>query len=129
MKRLLASSLLVALCAFAPTFNVSAGTVDPASNKWNLTTVAWIKANENDLDRDNDKVAVIGKITEKHSDHVYFLKDETGVIELDSDIDLPVGKTIVVRGRIDQSFLHVGPLQINVDSWRHIGKLGQVIDK
>ncbi len=121
--------MLVALCAFGPTLRATAGDADPAKNKWNVTTVAWIAANENDLDRDNDKVAVIGKVTEKHSDHVYFFKDDTGTIELDSDIDLPVGKLIVVRGRIDQAFLHIGPLQINVDSWRHIGKLGEILDK
>ena len=128
MKRILASSLLVALCAFAPSFRASAADADPANHKWHVTTVAWIIANENDLDRDNDKVAIIGKVTEKHSDHVYFFTDEDGgKIQLDSDIELPVGKKIVVRGRIDQAFLHVGPLEINIDSWRHVGKLGEVL--
>ncbi|SDU23009.1 hypothetical protein SAMN05444156_2739 [Verrucomicrobium sp. GAS474] len=133
MKKLIASSLLVAFCAFAPAFSASAACdagkcTAPEGNKWHLTTVKWIKANENDLDRDDTKVAIIGKVTAKHNDHVYFFTDEDGgKIQLDSDIDLPVGKTIVIRGRVDQAFLHIGPLEINVDSWRNIGKLGEVL--
>ncbi|HEY8965112.1 MAG TPA: NirD/YgiW/YdeI family stress tolerance protein [Candidatus Methylacidiphilales bacterium] len=127
MKRLFVSTLLVALCAVAaPSAHAGcSGTCsDPGKDKWHVTNVAWIKANENDLDRDDDKVALIGKVTKKHSDHVYFFQDETGTIQLDSDIELPVGKTIVIRGRIDQAFLHIGPLEVNVDSWRPIGKYG-----
>ena len=124
MKKLFLTSA-VAFCAV--TFHLHAG--DPATDPWRVTSVSWIQENENDLDRDNDKVALIGEITEKHSDHIYFFKDGTGTIELDSDIDLPVGKQIVVRGRIDQAFLHIGPLQVNVDSWRPIGRYGVVLTK
>ncbi len=126
MKKLLLSSLAV-LGLLTPLLRAEA--LDPASDKWHLTSVSWIQAHENDLDRDDTAVAVVGKVTEKHSSHVYFFQDGTGTIELDSDIDLPVGKAIVVRGRIDQAFLHIGPLQINVDSWRPVGRYGVVLTK
>jgi len=126
MKKLLLFSLLT-IGSLA--CNLHAQGLDPAGDKWHVTTVSWIKANENDLDRDDETVAVIGRVTEKHSWHVYFFQDGTGTIELDSDIELPVGTPIVVRGRIDQAFLHIGPLQINVDSYRPIGRYGVYITK
>ena len=139
MKRILVSSLLAALCLLAPALRASAdcsagkcdaSKSDPANDrKWHVTTIAWIKANQNDLDRDDDRVALIGQVTQKHSDHIYFFRDDTGTIELDSDIDLPVGKNIVVRGHIDQAFLHIGPLQVDVKSWRPSDKVGQVLEK
>ena len=125
MKRLL---LAVAIVIVALSFHArAAGTGEPDAKNWKLTTIAWIKANENDLDQDNRAVAVIGKVTQKHDGDTYFFTDGTGQIELDSDIELPVGKTIVVRGRVDQAFLHIGPLEINVDSWRPVAKPGQVL--
>lgn len=124
MKRLL---LAVAVVVVSISFHARAVAGEPDAKNWKLTTVGWIKSTENDLDQDNRSVAVIGKVTQKHNGDTYFFTDGTGTIELDSDIELPVGKTIVVRGRVDQAFLHIGPLEINVDSWRPVAKPGQVL--
>ncbi len=121
---------MFALVLLAVTVGLRAGEVckgcsDPEGNKWKVTSIKWIKANEDDLDKDNKFVALVGKVTKQHDSDTYFFTDGTGTIELDSDIKLPVGETIVVRGRIDQAFLHIGPLEVNVDSWRHGGKEGE----
>jgi len=68
-------------------------------------------------------VVLLGKITQKIDGDTYILNDGTGVIELDSDIELPVGKNIVVRGLIDQAWLNFGVsdqgnVEIEVKSWR-----------
>ena len=99
----------------------------PDSNKWKVTTVRWIQDHENDLDTDYKFVALVGKVTKQHDGDTYFFTDATGTIELDSDIKLPVGENIVVRGEIDQAFLHIGPLELNVESWRHVSKKGEYL--
>lgn len=101
----------------------------PESNKWKVTTVRWIQQNENDLDKDDVYVVVIGKITKQLDSDSYVFTDGTGELELDSDIKLPVGEQIVVRGHVDQRFLHVGPLEIEVKSWRPANKEGLILKK
>jgi len=96
---------------------------DPDSNKWHITTVKWIKGTHNSLKDDERYVVLLGKITQKIDGDTYILNDGTGVIELDSDIELPVGKNIVVRGLIDQAWLNFGVsdqgnVEIEVKSWR-----------
>ncbi len=97
---------------------------DPDSNKWHLTTVKWIKGTHNALKDDDRFVVLIGKVTKKTNGDSYLLDDDTGIIELDSDLDLPVGKYIVVRGLIDQAWLNMGfskygNVEIEVKSWRY----------
>lgn len=92
----------------------------PCSNKDRVTSIRWIESVQHDLDTDDCYVVLVGKITEKYKDETYFFTDGTGTIQLDSDIDLPVGKTIVVRGHIDQAFLSVGKLEVEVKSWRYV---------
>jgi uncharacterized protein YdeI (BOF family) len=96
---------------------------DPDSNKWHITTVKWIKGTHNALKHDDRYVVLIGKITKKLDGDTYLLDDDTGIIELDSDIELPMGKYIVVRGLIDQAWLNMGTsdygnVEIEVKSWR-----------
>ncbi|MCC7518952.1 MAG: NirD/YgiW/YdeI family stress tolerance protein [Verrucomicrobiae bacterium] len=105
---------------------VRAGTYDkdPDSNKWHITTVKWIKSTHNALKDDERYVVLIGKITKKIDGDTYLLNDDTGIIELDSDIELPVGKSIVVRGILDQAWLNAGAsdygnVEIEVKSWRY----------
>ena len=104
---------LVAAAALFTTFSATASNEEnPDSNKWKQTTVRWVIQNENDLDKDYKFVALVGKITKKLDSDTYLFTDGTGTIELDSDINLPVGTNIVVRGEIDQAYLHIGPLEI-----------------
>jgi uncharacterized protein YdeI (BOF family) len=96
---------------------------DPDSNKWHITTVRWIKGTHNDLKNDDRYVVLIGKITKKIDGDTYLLNDDTGTVELDSDIELPQGKYIVVRGVIDQAWLNMDTsdydgVEIEVKSWR-----------
>jgi len=114
-KILLLTSVLLAFGG-AAVLNASDS---PDSNKYHLTTVKWVEGIQNGLDNDNKYVVLEGKVTQKHDSDTYFFTDGTGSIELDSDIELPVGVPIIIRGEVDQAFLHIGPLEINVESWRH----------
>jgi len=91
----------------------------PDANKYHLTTIKWVEGIQNGLNNDNKYVVLEGRVTKQLDDDSYQFSDGTGTIELDSDIKLPVGKKIIVRGEVDQAFLHIGPLEINVQSWRH----------
>jgi uncharacterized protein YdeI (BOF family) len=96
---------------------------DPDSNKWHITTVKWIKGTHNALKDDERYVVLLGKVSKKVDGDTYLFNDGTGTIELDSDIDLPVGKSIVVRGILDQAWLNAGVsdfgnVEIEVKSWR-----------
>ena len=78
------------------------------------TTVKWIIDRENELDVDGKKVILSGRVTQKLNGDTYIFEDETGSIKLDSDIHLPLGEKIVIKGEIDQAFLHIGSLEVNV---------------
>jgi uncharacterized protein YdeI (BOF family) len=92
----------------------------PDDNKYKIASVRWViaKDKDDDLDTDDRYVVLIGKISEKYKDETYIFSDGTGTIQLDSPIKLPVGKKIVVRGHIDQAFLGIGKLELEVDSYR-----------
>ncbi len=60
----------------------------------------------------------MGKIVSKYKDETYTFSDGTGTIQLDSEERLPVGKRVVIRGHVDQAFLDIGKLEVNVKSWR-----------
>lgn len=115
-KQLLTLALLATLVGSA---SVNAGD-SPCSNKDRVTSIRWIESVDSDLDQDDTYVVLVGKITQKYKDETYFFTDGTGTIQLDSEIDLPIGKTIVVRGHIDQAFLDVGKLEVEVKSWRYV---------
>ena len=116
--------LLVAQNLIAGSSRANPYDKDPNSNKWHITTVKWIKGTHNALKDDDRYVVLIGKIVKKVDEDTYLLDDDTGIIELDSDIELPVGKYIVVRGLIDQAWLNLGiseygNVEIEVKSWRY----------
>jgi len=94
----------------------------PESNKDRVSSVAWVQERDraNDLDGDDRYVVLIGKVTKKYKDETYFFNDGTGTIQLDSEERLPVGTTIAVRGYVDQAFLGIGKLEVDVKSWRHV---------
>lgn len=95
---------------------------NPNITKDHVTSIAWIQAKDkaDDIGVDDRYAVLVGKVTEKIKDETYLFSDGTGTIQLDSEIKLPVGKTIVVRGNIDQAFLGIGKLELEVSSWRYV---------
>jgi uncharacterized protein YdeI (BOF family) len=95
---------------------------NPNHTKDHVSSIAWIVARDNDDDIgvDDRYVVLVGKVTQKIKDETYLFSDGTGTIQLDSEIKLPVGTTIAVRGNIDQAFLGIGKLEVDVISFRHV---------
>ena len=95
---------------------------NPNHTKDHVSSIAWIQARDKDDDigTDDRYVVLVGKVTKKIKDETYLFSDGTGTIQLDSEIKLPVGKTIAVRGDIDQAFLGIGKLEVDVTSFRHV---------
>ena len=85
----------------------------------------WLSAHE------IDTIVIAGYMTHncddstvKHAVHaglaVEFLSDATGSVRLDTgDMELPIGQTLVVRGRIDQSRFGIGYLEVEVNHWNY----------
>ncbi|HEY8965113.1 MAG TPA: hypothetical protein VIM58_01645 [Candidatus Methylacidiphilales bacterium] len=116
MKRtflLLAAAAMLAL----PALSLRADDDDDAGQGWPAKTVSWVRMNQDNIDVDGKRITLVGRVIQQHSWHIYFFEDETGTIELDSKLDLPVGQPIVIRGRIDEAYLHIGPLQVDVKGW------------
>ena len=91
---------------------------DPKDEKWTLTTVAWIKHHQTDFVLDEVSARLVGKVIHQYGRYIYFFFDGTGKIQLYSEIQLPTGKSIVVRGNIDEN-------SFNVISWSPANKPGE----
>jgi uncharacterized protein YdeI (BOF family) len=84
---------------------------------YHLTTVSWVIATRDNLDKDDHYVTLIGHVTGRAGDDLWFT-DGTGSVRLDTgDFDLPIGPRIVVGGRIDQAYLGIGHLEVDVRNW------------
>jgi uncharacterized protein YdeI (BOF family) len=92
---------------------------DAPDSKYHVTSVHWIKSVNEKLDEDDRYVVLCGKVTKTEGDETYWFNDGTGTIKLDSEKKLPVGKAIVIRGRVDQDWLGWGTLEVDVRSWRN----------
>jgi uncharacterized protein YdeI (BOF family) len=116
MKKTLATFLAIsALLGISTTLSPAA----PPPN--HLTTVSWVIATRNNLDKDDRYVTLIGHVTGRDGDD-YLFTDGTGTVRLDSgDFKLPVGPRIVIGGRIDQAWLGIGNLEVDVRRW-HFAK-------
>jgi len=114
--------IVVLLVAFSSlTFSVTPtrGETEPS---YHLTTVSWVVASQNDLKVDDRYVTLIGHVTQKIGDDSYWFTDGTGSVRLDSGkFDLPVGPKVVIGGRIDQAYLGIGNLEVDVRRW-HLAK-------
>lgn len=121
MKKLVLAGL-VALSLVGSNSVVQAHDENPNNIKDHVTSIRWIQARDKDDDIGVDQrwVVLVGKVTKVIKDKRYLFSDGTGTIQLDSDVKLPVGSTIVVRGEIDQAFLGIGDLEVNVESFRHV---------
>lgn len=92
----------------------------PPAPPYHLTTVSWVIATRNNLDKDDHYVTLIGHVTGREGDETYFFTDGTGTIRLDSEkFELPIGQKIVIGGRIDQAYLGFGHLEVDVRSWHY----------
>ena len=112
-KTLLAFLAVSALLGVSTTFSPAA---PPPS--YHLTTVSWVIATRNNMDKDDRYVTLIGHVTGREGDETYFFTDGTGTVRLDSeDFKLPIGPKIVVGGRIDQAYLGIGHLEVDVRHW------------
>jgi uncharacterized protein YdeI (BOF family) len=110
LRLLFAAALLVApaLCAHA------------APPPYHLTTVSWVIATRDNLDQDDKYVTLIGHITGRDEGGDYFFTDGTGTVRLDpNDAVLPVGPRLVIGGRIDQAYLGIGHLEVDVRNWHY----------
>jgi uncharacterized protein YdeI (BOF family) len=111
-KTLLAFLTVLALLGVSTTFSPAAP--PPA---YHLTTVSWVIATRNNMDKDDRYVTLIGHVTGRDGDD-YLFTDGTGRVRLDSsDFVLPIGPKIVVGGRIDQAYLGFGHLEVDVRHW------------
>ena len=95
---------------------------NPDKTKDHVSSIRWVIARDKDDDISVDQryVVLVGKVTKKIHDDTYIFSDGTGKIQLDSDVKLPVGETIAIRGEIDQAFLGIGDLEVDVQSFRHV---------
>lgn len=123
MKKTLLFSL-VAVAVIALANKVVQASEDPDSNKYHLTTIRWIESTKDNIDDDDRYVVLCGKVVKAVEDESYIFDDGTGTIVLDSaHFKLPVGKHIVVRGRIDQDYFGNSVtgegLEVDVRSWRN----------
>ena len=91
-----------------------------SARPYHLTSVRWIVDTRNNIDVDDRYVTLVGHVTRRISDEEYWFADSTGLIRLDSEnFDLPIGRTIVVGGRIDQAYLGFGHIEVDVRKWHY----------
>lgn len=121
MKQLVLVGIVVLSLAGS---RASAADENPNNTKDHVSSIRWIidRDRDDDIGVDDRYVVLCGHVTKKIKDETYEFTDGTGTIQLDSEIHLPVGVPIVIRGAIDQAFLGIGKLEVDVDSWRHDGK-------
>ena len=113
-------NIVAALFAICGLFIVSTTTAQ-AVPFYHLITVSAVLASRNNLSADDKYVTLIGQVTGKDGDD-YWFSDGTGLIRLDAgDSRLPVGSKVVIGGRIDQAFLGIGHLEIDVIHWTFAG--------
>jgi uncharacterized protein YdeI (BOF family) len=109
------SAIATLLAASLPFANAA-----PAQPPYHLTTVSWVQATKDDLNKDDHYVTLIGRVTGREGDETYFFTDGTGTVRLDSEnFELPVGPKIVIGGRIDQAYLGFGHLEVDVRNWHY----------
>ena len=119
MKKILIVSAVVLSLFGTSIVAVKAAPKGPDEHNWHITSIAWIESIRNNMDEDDRWVVLCGKVTKKVKDETYSFNDGTGTIQLDTDgKDLPVGKAIVIRGKVDQEWIGIGKLEVDVHSFR-----------
>ena len=97
---------------------LSLGGIAKAAPLYHYTTVRWVVNTRDNLDMDDRYVTLVGRVTRQIDDGEYWFTDGTGSVRLDSeDFELPVGKKVIIGGRIDQAYLGFGHLEVDVRHW------------
>jgi hypothetical protein len=85
-----------------------------------ITPVSWILQEGRNIDVDDKRVTLVGKLIRKDNGSDWWFSDTTGSIRLDTgDKELPVGRMLVVTGHIDQARFGVGHLEVEVSHWEY----------
>ncbi|MEJ0000868.1 MAG: hypothetical protein WDO13_17895 [Verrucomicrobiota bacterium] len=72
------------------------------------------------LDVDDKAVTLVGQVVKRDGGSDWWFSDTTGSVRLDTgDMELPVGRMLVVRGRIDQARFGIGYLEVEVNHWTY----------
>ncbi len=107
--------ILALALALAPAFS---GTAQASPTPAQITPISWIVQTQHNLDVDDKSVTLVGQVVKRDGGSDWWFSDTTGSVRLDTgDMELPVGKTLVVRGRIDQSRFGIGYLEVEVNHW------------
>jgi uncharacterized protein YdeI (BOF family) len=118
--------LVLLLAVLAPVQSASAQDYGPGFRR-RVVTVAWIIRNRDNIDADDRFVTLIGTVLRPVGDESYFFTDGTGTIRLDSErYELPMGPRVIIGGRVDEAFLGIGHLEVDVRRWRYAPANGQV---
>ena len=114
MKKLfLLASVLIASASPSHASNAPSSTPQ-------ITQVSWIVATRHNMDVDDKYVTIVGKVIKPDDGSDWWFSDTTGSVRLDTgDMELPVGRMLVVQGHIDQSRFGIGHLEVEVEHWSY----------
>jgi len=107
---------------FAAVIAISSAFTQPASASTpsQVTPVRWIVDTQHNMDVDDKAVTLVGQVVKKDGGSDWWFTDATGSVRLDTgDMELPIGQTLVVRGRIDQARFGIGYLEVEVNHWNY----------
>ena len=114
MKRL---PLLTCLLICTGTLSQAA---DNSSPNAQITPVSWIVDSRHNIDVDDKSVTLVGKVIKRDDGSDWWFSDTTGSVRLDTgDMELPVGRMLVVKGHIDQARFGIGHLEVEVNHWSY----------
>jgi uncharacterized protein YdeI (BOF family) len=107
--------IFVAVIAISPAFSQPA---KASSTPPQITPVSWIVETQHNIDIDDKAVTLVGQVVKRDGGSDWWFSDTSGSVRLDTgDMELPVGKTLVVHGRIDQARFGIGYLEVEVKHW------------
>jgi uncharacterized protein YdeI (BOF family) len=111
------------LVLFASTAILSAITVQGAKaapSTSTVTPISWIVDSRHNIDVDDKRVTLVGKVIKRDDGSDWWFSDTTGSVRLDTgDRELPVGRWLVVHGRVDQARFGIGHLEVEVKHWEY----------
>jgi uncharacterized protein YdeI (BOF family) len=107
---------LLALILLFPTASSPAFPAAPRQ----VTPISWIVQTQHNLDVDDKRVTLVGQVIRHDDGSDWWFADTTGSVRLDTgDKELPVGRTLVVTGHIDQARFGIGHLEVEVNHWSY----------
>lgn len=108
------------LLAFALLFTGGFSQASSPSVPPQITPVGWILKTQHNINVDDKRVTLVGKVIKPDNGSDWWFADSTGSVRLDTgDKELPVGRMLIINGRIDQSRFGIGHLEIDVRHWHY----------